>query len=403
MKRIVALIIAALMVCPLMSGLAEGDFAARAEHFEDVWVDDGVAVEIYTLDDALRCTAVMGSGEGTANVWEYDTVYYDADSDMIVCGNGRRTFDYYDEAGQENRSELVVDGLSASLGFDDEDRLIWNDSEGICKRFLLQRLSDAEEEEYRSAADRFVGDWLCDDTALNIRLDGEDYAAVVRRAVGEGVVRVWEYACWYDDMTDAMIASGAARSNFLQTDSEGNVNLTDEETVEGAASFRFSAEGHLLWNEEAENAGEAMAFAPADASGGVPTVEILAEDYFRAVARIEAGSAGASLKLAETAARVCALAAEYGLWDPEVYRLRENLLAAWKSLTEDERAAFGANLLQVTALVDACFEDWEGHRALFEDAGAAETMEEIVYDPLNRLAWSNLRAFTRAMDNSDGD
>ena len=107
--------------------------------------------------------------------------------------------------------------------------------------------------------------------------------------------------------------------------------------------------------------------------------------------------------MAETAARVCALAAEYGLWDPEVYALRENLLAAWKSLTEDERAAFGANLLQVTALVDACFEDWECHRALFEDAGAAETMEEIVYDPLNRLAWSNLRAFTRAMDNSDGD
>ena len=36
---------------------------------------------------------------------------------------------------------------------------------------------------------------------------------------------------------------------------------------------------------------------------------------------------------------------------------------------------------------------------VFEDAGVTETMDEVMYDPLNRLAWKNLRDHTLTMGN----
>ena len=75
------------------------------------------------------------------------------------------------------------------------------------------------------------------------------------------------------------------------------------------------------------------------------------------------------------------------------------MLAAFEGMSAEDQAAFWQGFDAVRALLDDCLEDWEAVRPQFEDAGVAEAMDEIMYDPLNRLAWENLRDHTLTMGN----
>ena len=137
--------------------------------------------------------------------------------------------------------------------------------------------------------------------------------------------------------------------------------------------------------------------APAEA----PTVEALAEGYFNVLANLESGTAGASLKTAVAASEVCAFAEAHELYNPDVEAMRANMLEAFEGMDEDEQAAFWTNFDTVRALLDECLEDYDANRAVFEDAGVADAMDEVMYDPLNRLAWENLRDHTLTMGNDE--
>ena len=132
-----------------------------------------------------------------------------------------------------------------------------------------------------------------------------------------------------------------------------------------------------------------------------PSAEAFAANYFDVLANLETGTAGASLKAAAAAADVCAFAMDNGLWDAQKPNLRGNLLAGFETLDEDGQAMFWEGFESVRALLDDCLEDYEANRAVFEDAGAADTMDEVMYDPLNRLAWQNLRDYTLTMGNAE--
>ena len=135
--------------------------------------------------------------------------------------------------------------------------------------------------------------------------------------------------------------------------------------------------------------------APAEA----PSTEEFAEGYFAVISGLEAGSAGASLKTAAAASEVCAFAEAHALYNPDAEPLRANMLAAFEGMDEEEQTLFWQNFDTVRALLDDCLEDYEANRAVFEDAGVTDVMDEVVYDPLNRLAWENLRDNTLTMGN----
>ncbi len=135
--------------------------------------------------------------------------------------------------------------------------------------------------------------------------------------------------------------------------------------------------------------------APAKA----PTVEALTEGYFDVLSGLESGTAGASLKTAIAASEVCAFAQAHALYAPDVESLRANMRAAFEAMRAEDQAAFWQGFDAVRALLDDCFEDWETVRPQFEDAGVAAAMDGIMVDPLNRLAWVNLRDYTLDMGN----
>ena len=146
------------------------------------------------------------------------------------------------------------------------------------------------------------------------------------------------------------------------------------------------------------NEGNEYGFVP-PAPAEAPSVEDFSEKYFAVIIGLEAGSAGASLKTAVAASEVCAFAVAHELYNPDVEPLRANMLAAFEAMGEDDRALFWENFEAVRALLDDCLEDYEANRTAFEDAGVAEAMDEVMYDPLNRLAWKNLRDHTLTMGN----
>lgn len=129
--------------------------------------------------------------------------------------------------------------------------------------------------------------------------------------------------------------------------------------------------------------------------------EVFADQYFRVIARLEQGTAGSSLKLAQTAAQIADFASGELIQNQDKDALRETLLAGWESLTEEERMAFDQNFMEVVELLDRSAEDWPQHAGLFEDAGVREKAEAILSDPEKLLSWETLLGFTLTMGNAE--
>ena len=133
----------------------------------------------------------------------------------------------------------------------------------------------------------------------------------------------------------------------------------------------------------------------------VPDAGAFADFYFRAVAGIPQGVAGASLSQAQCACDVLAFAAGNELWLADEDTLRANMLEAWESLTDDERASFDANFPELNELLNSCFEDWDANRGPFEDAGVADIMEELFEGGTAQWSWDTLSANTWTLGNSE--
>ena len=144
---------------------------------------------------------------------------------------------------------------------------------------------------------------------------------------------------------------------------------------------------------ETKEEGPAWVESKEEAAVPVPGADAFADGYFRVVAGVPRATAGASLAAAQAASDVLGFAA--------ANELRANMLAAWESLTDDERMNFDENFPGLNDLVNSCYEDWEANYGRFDDAGAAEKMEELMADEAARQSWEVLSAHTWTLGNSE--
>ena len=176
MKKTLCIMTALLMLMASFT-LAEASDPADdkiIERFSDTWVADGLALEIWSEDNTIHCRGTLGDGGDESDSWEYATCRYDAASDSLQCADGTRTHEVYDAGTQENTDVVTVTGLTAVVFFQEgEDKLIWDDSEGMLKDFTLQRLEGVEMED-AAEAERFVGRWGCDRATIDITDQGDD-------------------------------------------------------------------------------------------------------------------------------------------------------------------------------------------------------------------------------------
>ena len=273
--------------------------------------------------------------------------------------------------------------------------------------------TEAPDEAYLDSV--LLGEWLDKDTLQTSLTIEKNPAGVwdveVSMPLNDGAT-IFKTTIYYDCNVNGMIYDKGKFWEVPTTDS-GEAAELGEAKIAGATGcfyLGWDSEDALIWQDD-EHPEDAVSFVRADgtqeneftspAPAEAPTVEALAEGYFNVLANLESDAAGASLKTAVAASEVCAFAESYELYNPDVESLRANMLAAFEGLSGDEQAAFMTNFDTVRALLDDCLEDYDANRAIFEDAGVVEAMDEVMYDPLNRLAWENLRDHTLTMGNDE--
>ena len=249
----------------------------------------------------------------------------------------------------------------------------------------------------------FAGSWqdeVSQHASMDVTQDGSHVEILVHWGGSATEAASWQISGECDPETGALTYEDA-RYTVTQWDENDNDVIIEEKTSNGAFTWE---DGKLRWTDSL-NEGEGL-FVKLDDYGcdpelpgpaEAPTAEAFAEGYFNVLADLGSDTAGAFLKTAIAASDVCAFAAAHDLYNPDIEPMRANMHAAFEGLSGEEQAAFWTHFEAVRALLDDCLEDYDADRALFEDAGVVEAMDEVMYDPLNRLAWENLRDQTLTM------
>ena len=134
----------------------------------------------------------------------------------------------------------------------------------------------------------------------------------------------------------------------------------------------------------------------------VPEADDFADAYFRVVSGFHQGVAGAFLAETQAACDVLSFAAYNWLWEKDVDTVRANMLEAWESLSDEERASFDENFPGLDELLKNCFTDWDATRARFEDIeDGVEMMEDLMSIEGAAESWEMLSANTWTLGNSD--
>lgn len=355
MKKLMCIVLA-LALASVLAAYAEPMEPDQAviDRFEDVWVDGDVAVEIWFDDGWFHCSAVR-SGEGDdSDAWTYETCAYDAEQDALVCEGGERYYDHFE--GDELVSELVGEGLTATFAFNDEGSLIWYDSEGLFENLALQRLSEAEEEEYWEAANVFLGRWQCDRCTIEISPEEDDVKVLVYWGNSASSTTEWVYTCIFDEYENTLTSVGEATMTEIVTDEDGEQQSAEALYTDGAAVFSLDDSGCLVWDDLKAAAGEGMAFERLEAldadpaarfegrwAAGRATIEIWPEDDAYRVSVLWGNSAADSIAWDYTCLydeEIDALVSVGGATKADVFFGEDGEIASSELMYDDGAAVF---------------------------------------------------------------
>lgn len=139
----------------------------------------------------------------------------------------------------------------------------------------------------------------------------------------------------------------------------------------------------------------------APATVGVPSVKQLTDGYFKVVAGIEKGTSGASLKTARGAVAAFQFAQTYNLRKCNIDTLRDAMLKAYESLSDEKRADFDESFMDVVYLLDEAKDDYSAVAGTLEDAGVKDTFDKLVKGAGAWDNWDTLKAHTLTLGNSE--
>lgn len=254
------------------------------------------------------------------------------------------------------------------------------------------------------AAD-FTGSWQ-DSTSQRASLTimaSEEYPYYdVRILWGSGANSAgeWTMKASFDEETGRMTYENGAMA-YLTTHENGEITR-DEKWADAKGSFAIGADGIMTWEDSREERSGEFRLVHLDIPA--PTPEELVENYFKVIGGIQPGTAGSSLRQAQAISSTLSFAGlGHDLWAADIPALRENLLTAWESLTEDEQKAFDESFIPVLTQMRDAWEDWDANSGPFMDAGVGDAMMSLMPLRSSRLSWDVLTSNTLTMGNTDGD
>ena len=215
---------------------------------------------------------------------------------------------------------------------------------------------------------------------------------------------VWYMAAKFDEETQSLEYTDGVKAEVTY-DEKGAIVKEDKlwEDSEGAL---IPIDGKLQWADKREDqlraeAGEDnMMFQRVQRIA--PSVDEYRSEYYMAVAAVEVGTAGSSLKQAETARDILRFALRNNLWDTDYKGMRRNMLAAWEGMSAEEQSAFDSNLQEIfMPMLENVFTNYDEVAGSFEDAGIGEDMALLSEDREAKASWETLLSNTMTLGNDD--
>lgn len=266
------------------------------------------------------------------------------------------------------------------------------DNAGLLTAVTLEPEASSEADpEQVLAEDPFEGKWACGRASMEIAQLGDGYKAQIIWGSSADTAAFWNYVLEYDEAEGNLSGSGEMIARVYNED--GSI-ASEEVTTDQMVTISLNDNGNIVWEDLNEDAGADMEFEYAAYQPETPAAEAIASRYFRGVG---------SGTPAEAAYVALHFADENELWIVPGDELRDNLLEAWNSLSEDEQKTFDTYFMDVVVLLDNIFNDWSSVQTFVHEMGMENELNALRESPLAEKSWERLKALTLTMGNSTGE
>ncbi len=266
------------------------------------------------------------------------------------------------------------------------------DNAGLLTEAVLdpQPESKTADPEEVLAEDPFEGKWACGRASMEIAKLGEQYKAQVIWGSAADTATYWNYVLEYDEAEGCLNGTGEMVGRVFQED--GSIE-SEEHTTDQLVTIRLNDNGNIVWEDLIDNAGADMEFEYAAYQPEIPAVDVIADEYFRALNSDQTPASAALV--------VLRFADQNELWNAPGAEFRDQLLAAWESLSKDEQQAFDRVFMDAVSIADNAYADWSSVQTFIHEMGLEDEFLALRESPLAEKSYDRLKAYTLTMGNSN--
>lgn len=216
-----------------------------------------------------------------------------------------------------------------------------------------------------------------------------DFAVLVRRSDSAQETTEWSLNVLFNEESGELEYWNGEK--FERSYGEDGESVTEKQIwTDSQGTFRLNDAKELEWTDNREDFAASCRFTRTYAK--TPSEAQFVESFYRLVAHLEEGTAGASLKRASAACKIVDFADGCELWNANTDELRAVMLSAWQSLTDTERESFSGNFPAVAQLMTAALAATDGRYGVFDDAGVGDRIRELMGSDFARYSWATLYA-----------
>ena len=218
--------------------------------------------------------------------------------------------------------------------------------------------------------------------------NGKDFHAQIYWSGSYADRMVWNMDLEFDPASGELVYKGGRKAEVTYNE-DGLIENEDVKWEDAEGSFSMAEVGELRWSDSRQEDAGDFVFVRVYAYD--VTAEEFSASLFQKLTGLEEGTAGASLKQAQTAEELLTFAADKQIWNLDAYARTAAITEAWNGLSDEEKALAKRNFDGVAGMIDKAFKDYESVRGTFEDAGVAEDMKALSVNVYARRSFNALR------------
>lgn len=218
--------------------------------------------------------------------------------------------------------------------------------------------------------------------------NGKDFHAQIYWSGSYADRMVWDMDLEFDPASGELVYKGGRKAEVTYNE-DGLIENEDVKWEDAEGSFSMAEVGELRWSDSRQEDAGDFVFVRVYAYD--VTAEEFSASLFKKLTGLEEGTAGASLKQAQTAEEILAFAADKQIWNLDAYARTAAITEAWNGLSNEEKALAKRNFDGVAGMIDKAFKDYESVRGTFEDAGVGEDMKALSVNIYARRSFNALR------------